>query len=227
MRASFPDRHHPTGFTLVETLVSIALGATILLATTQLFVDGRESFQVQQQWLSLHEQGRHALQFLTTELRRAGYPAGSFSGTALSATNNSGDNRSDSLTIRYQGAHDCAGSSARSILYALVDHSLRCDGNGGASPTPQTLSSQVGGLQFRFGADLDGDRSVDRYLDGDQVADWGQIRTVDIGLLLQSDQPARQQEDSNRYEIFGVTHGPYNDYRLRKIYRTTVQLRNQ
>lgn len=216
-----------SGFTLVETLVSIALGATILLATTQLFIEGRESFQYQQQWLSLHEQGRHALQFLTTELRKVGYPATGFSGTALVATNNSGENSSDTITIRYQGGEDCAGASATTIRYALEGGNLRCDGNGGASPTPQTLTSHLDGLQFRFGTDLDGDRSIDRYLDADQVTDWNQVRSIEVGLLLQSSGPARQQADDEIYSLFGVNHGPYGDYRLRKIYRTIVQLRSR
>jgi len=79
----------------------MALGFTILLTTTQLFIDHRLASQTQQQWLTLHEQGRHALQFLTTELRKAGYPAESFVGSALTAENSSGELNSDSITLSY------------------------------------------------------------------------------------------------------------------------------
>lgn len=220
-------RQDVAGFTLVELLVSIALGITILLATTRLFVDGRESFQYQQQWLELHERGRHAIQFLSAELRKTGYPATGFSGTPLSASNQSGENGSDSLTISYQGARDCAGSSASTIRYYMQEGTLRCDGNGGSSPTPQTLTSHIEGLQFRFGSDLDGDRSIDRYLTATTVSDWSAVHTIQVALLLRSQLPVRQESSSERYDLLGTIHGPYNDYYLRKIYRTTVQLRNQ
>lgn len=221
------QRECRVGFTLIELLVAIALGITILLATTRLFIDGRESFRYQQQWLELHERGRHATQFLSAELRRAGYPAGGFSGTPLSASNQSGENSSDSLTISYQGARDCAGSSSSTIRYYIEEGNLRCDGNGGSSPTPQTLTSHIEGLQLRFGSDLDNDLSIDRYLTANTVSNWGDVHTIQVALLLRSQLPVRQELDSESYSLFEVTHGPYNDHHLRKIYRTTVQLRNR
>ncbi len=222
-----PDnRQRKGGFTLVELLVAIALGITILLATTRLFVDGRESFQYQQQWLDLHERGRHAIQFLSAELRKAGYPAGEFSGTPLSAANQSGENGSDSLTLSYQGAKDCAGSSSSTIRYYMEAGTLRCDGNGGSSPTPQTLTSHIEGLQFRFGSDLDGDRSIDRYLAANSISDWSEVHTIQVALLLRSGLPVRQKPDLGSYTLFETVHGPYNDHYLRRIYRTTIQLRN-
>ncbi len=214
------------GFTLVELLVSITLGVTILLATTQLFSNSKESFQYEQQWLDLHERGRHLLQFFSAELKKIGHPAASFSGTALTASNNSGENSSDSLTISYQGAKDCAGSSSTTILYYVDDGNLRCDGNGSSSPTPQTLTSYIEGLQFRFGADLDGDNSIDRYLSANEISDWSTVNTIQVALLLRSQLPVRQIIDATSYDLLGVTHGPFNDNYLRKIYRTTTQLRN-
>ena len=215
------------GFTLVELLVSMALGFTILLTTTQLFIDHRLASQTQQQWLTLHEQGRHALQFLTTELRKAGYPAESFVGSALTAENSSGELNSDSIPLSYQNGLDCAGSSATSIRYYLQENTLRCDGNGSAYPSPQTLTSPIDGLQFRFGIDQDGDHSVDQYLNADQIADWESVRTVEVAILLRSESVARQQPDDTLYSLLDVDHGPYQDYYLRKIYQMTVQLRNR
>ena len=90
-----------TGFTLIELLISIALGVTILLATTRIFIDSRESFLVQQQWTLLHEKGRHAIQFLTTELQMAGYPKTTFSGTPLSGNCGNGDGGARARTVPY------------------------------------------------------------------------------------------------------------------------------
>lgn len=214
------------GFTLVELLVSIALGATLLLATIQLFVDGRESFQYQSEWRGLHERGRHLMQFFSTELRRVGYPRHSFSGTPLHGENSSGSAQSDALTLSYQGALDCAGSSATTIRYYLDETDLRCDGNGSSSPTPQTLSSDIDGLQFRYGIDSDADGSVDQILRADQVTEWSQVHSITVALLLRSELAVRQTIDSTIYPLLEVDYGPFDDYHLRRRYQTTVQLRN-
>ncbi len=219
-------RAHLRGFTLVELLISIALGATILLATTQLFVEGRDSFQYQSQWRELHERGRHLMQFFTAELRKAGYPKSTFSGTPLTATNNDGDSQSDTLTISYDNAADCAGSSSTTITYLLDGDDLRCNGNGDASPTPQTLTSYIEGLQFRYGVDTDTDGSIDRYLTADAVSDWEQVHTITIAVLLRSERAVRQEIDNATHTLLETDHGPFNDYYLRKSYQTTVQLRN-
>lgn len=216
-----------SGFTLVELLVSITLGITILLATTKLFIDSRESFQYEQQWLDLHERGRHLIQFLSAEFKKTGYPANSFSGTALSATNSSGEKSSDSITISYQGMKDCAGSASATVLYYLDASNLMCNGNGSSSPSPQTLTSYIDGLQFRFGSDLDEDGSIDRYLKASDISDWNRVKTIQVAILLRSQLPVRQTIDTNSYNLLGLTHGPFNDNYLRTIYHTTTQPRNR
>ncbi len=216
-----------TGFTLIELLISIALGVTILLATTRIFIDSRESFLVQQQWTLLHEKGRHAIQFLTTELQMAGYPKTTFSGTPLSGSEAGGPNQSDSLTLSYQGATDCAGSSTTTIRYYLDEESLRCDGNGSASPTPQSLTTPIDGLQFRYGVDSDGDGSINRYQRANQVSDWNQVLSVEFALLLRSELKLRQSTEPQSYDLLEISHGPFNDGYLRKVYGATVHLRNR
>lgn len=216
-----------TGFTLIELLVSIALGITILLATTQIFVDSRESYLAQQQWTLLHEKGRHAVQFMTAELRMAGYPKTTFSGTPISGSDSSGPAQSDAMTISYQGATDCAGSSTTTVRYYLDEESLRCDGNGSSSPTPQSLTTPVDGLQFRYGIDSDGDGSINRYQTADQISNWNQVKSVEFAILIRSELPARQGPDPQPYELLGISHGPFNDRYLRKVYSATVHLRNR
>lgn len=211
------------GFTLVELLISIALGAAILLATTQLFVEGRDSFQYQSQWRELHERGRHLMQFLTTELQRSGYPKEGFSGTALNGSDGDGVNSHDTLTIGYQDGEDCTGSSSDSTQYYMDENDLRCDGD---SASPQTLTSHIDGLQFRYGIDSDADGSLDRYLTASSITDWSQVKAVTVALLLRSEHEVRQEQDDAIHSLLETDYGPFNDYYLRKTYQATVQLRN-
>ncbi len=216
-----------TGFTLVELLIAISLGATLLVATTRLFVETRGSHQYHAEWQGLHERGRHLMQFLSSELKKAGYPKSSFSGFPIDGSNGDGESQSDSLTISYQDGEDCAGSSSTTITYYLDEADVRCNGNGDSSPTPQTLTSGVDGLQIRYGTDIDEDGSIDRYLDADAIDNWDQVHTVELAVLLRSDLAVRQESDQNIYPLLDVDHGPYSDHYLRRIYRQIVHLRNQ
>jgi type IV pilus assembly protein PilW len=166
------------------------------------------------------------MQFFNAELKKVGYPKTGFSGNPLSATNNSGENQSDTLTLSYQDGKDCAGSSAATIRYYLDSGDLRCDGNGSASPTPQSLASHVDGLQFRFGADLDSDGAIDHYLEAHEVSNWEQVHTITTAILLRSELAVRDSKDEATYPLLNSDYGPFNDYHLRKIYQITTQLRN-
>lgn len=214
------------GFTLIELLVSLTIGALVLVSTIEIFVHLRGSLQYQSEWHALQERGRHLLLFFQNELKKVDYPQGVTNSNALSATNGSGSN-SDTLTLSYEGARDCAGSRANTVQYALQQSDIRCDGNGGSSPTPQTLTSHVDGLQLRFGADTDSDGSVDRYWRADQVSNWSQVQSITIAALLRSEAAVRESIDENHYSLLEVEYGPFQDHYLRRIYQTTVQLRNR
>ena len=210
-----------TGFTLVELLVSLTLGATILLATSKLFIESRGSFRYAEQSQELHERGRHAMQFIRSELKKVGYTTQDPIESPIYASN-SGEN--SSLTISYEGGKDCTGSSSSTTKYEISGTNFRCDGS---NASPQTLSSHAYGLQINFGIDLDEDGSIDRYLTADQISSWDRVQSVEVALLLRSKQPARQTLDADEYNLLGVSYGPFNDYKLSRIYRSVIELRNR
>ncbi len=227
MRACARTQVRPqSGFTLPELLLSLTLGTTILLATTLLFIELRAGFVYQSQWRELHERGRHLMQFFTTQLHQAGYPKVGFIGNALMGSDGVPPAAHDTLVLSYQGIKDCAGSSSTTVEYYLSDDNLRCDGNGGASPSPQTLSNPVDGLQLRYGVDSDDSGSIDRYYNAAEVTDWEQVHSVTVAVLLRSEIEARESRDETTYSLLGTQYGPFDDRYLRKLYQNTVQLRN-
>lgn len=65
--------HATRGFTLVELMVAITIGLIILGAVAQIFVISRASYNLQDDLARLQENGRFSMNFITQDLRSAGY----------------------------------------------------------------------------------------------------------------------------------------------------------
>lgn len=61
------------GLTLVELMISLALSLLLGLALVQLFIGNKQTFRMQESSARLQENGRFALEFITRDMRVAGY----------------------------------------------------------------------------------------------------------------------------------------------------------
>jgi len=109
-----PQLSGEEGFTLLELMISMAIGTVIIVALTNTFVIQRRSYDMQQQVAAATQMARAAIDMMTREIQVAGYnPAGaSFDGVAYSAAqlqiqadlNGDGDTGDTDETIIY--SHD-------------------------------------------------------------------------------------------------------------------------
>lgn len=67
------QRRSEVGFTLVELLVAMLLGVTLLFGVTQLFNNGRESVRLQTAMASIQDGGRIAIELLSRDIRNADF----------------------------------------------------------------------------------------------------------------------------------------------------------
>ncbi len=88
------------GFTLVELMVAVTIGLIILAAVSQIFVTSRLSYKLEENLARVQENGRFGMEFLSRDLRMAGYAGcvnvnqalnASASYTAVNGLNNSGN----------------------------------------------------------------------------------------------------------------------------------------
>ena len=86
-------------------------------------------------------------------------------------------------------------------------------------------------LQIAYAEDTNGDRIADGYGSADTVANWNNIISVTLAMLIRSEENGTNV-DVNTYPLLtgvlgGPTLGPYNDRRQRMVFTTTVALRNR
>jgi|APLak6261669570_1056073.scaffolds.fasta_scaffold00084_7 type IV pilus assembly protein PilW len=65
--------HRQTGMTLVEIMIALLIGAFLLGGVLQIFINTRQSYRMQENLSRLQENGRFAMEFISRDLRMAGY----------------------------------------------------------------------------------------------------------------------------------------------------------
>lgn len=75
--AAYPARSRTivstAGFTLVELMVAVTIGLIIMAAVAQIFATSRLSYKLEENLARVQENGRFAMEFLSRDLRMAGY----------------------------------------------------------------------------------------------------------------------------------------------------------
>lgn len=72
-KLSVHDRSRQSGFSVVEVMVALVIGLIITVAVAQIFSSSHSTAQLDEGLARLQENGRFATDFLTNEIRQAGY----------------------------------------------------------------------------------------------------------------------------------------------------------
>lgn len=167
---------------------------------------------------------------------------------ALTGTNGTGTN-ADSITVRYQGSGspladgtvmDCQGnvikggdmSVARFYLATGANggSALFCDNTGTVGATNGTieLAAGVENMQVLYGEDTNADGAADRYVLPTVAGfQFDRVVSVRVAFLVRSTNEVATATNTNTYPLLDVTYNPVDDRRLRRVYLTTITLRNR
>lgn len=108
---------------------------------------------------------------------------------------------------------------------------FRLDAVNGTAPagaSREELVPNVENMQILYGVDTTGAQVPTQYLTADQVSNWNQVVSVRIGLLVQSDLGAVPlPAAAPSYNVLGTQVTVPQDTRLRRVFTTTIGLRNQ
>ncbi len=223
------DVQRNAGFTLVELMIAMAIGLLLMAGAIGMLSQFRDGHRFLDGFSEVQENGRFAVQFVSRDVRMAGFPADTFAGQAIIGTNDDGGNGSDSITVSLESGLDClgnavAGAPAVAInRYFIATNQLRCTGNG-AGGASAILVDEIQNMQILYGEDLDGDSRPNRYVTSVDVADWNAVVVVHLELLARSqDAIAREPEG---YFFDGIAYAA-SDRRIRRTFVTTVMLRDR
>ncbi len=97
--------------------------------------------------------------------------------------------------------------------------------DGGVLVT-QELVEGVENIQLYIGDDTDNDGIANIYRTADQIANWATVATVRIGLLVRTPDKAERDVDTKTYVVAGTLIGPMGDRYQRRVFTSTVDLRN-
>jgi type IV pilus assembly protein PilW len=224
------------GATLVELMVSMVVGLLIVMVASTMFLATRQTNRVQNDNALLQETGRYVLGTLGRELRMAGYrdytagvefPPGQ---PPLAMADDTGENESDEITVRYFGSDavgggadagvlDCLGNAvAANVLstnryyVAVVDPvgdpepALWCESSL-APGAPAVLVTGVESLQLLYGEDTDNDGSPNRYAPAG-VVNPDRVISVIVSVVVRGEQLTDPLGGTNAFNHFGAVYAP-------------------
>jgi type IV pilus assembly protein PilW len=257
MKRETGKRFVAAGFTMVEMMVAMALGLLLVLVIAQIFIGSKEAYNSIEEMSRLQENARFAVGQLGRVVRMASFmtdPLGNrvilfpAAARALDAVDGGGP-ASDQLTVRYQGSGapaadgtvlDCRGNQIKGGDLAVNRYYLAngangrtsffCDNTGTVGPAttgPIELVPNVENMQVLLGEDTNADFAADRYVTTAGVANLDNVVSVRIALLLTTNDFIATALDTNTYAILDATYDPVDDRRVRRVYSTTVTLRNR
>ncbi len=216
---------------MIELMIGMVLGLLMTGLVIQIFLSNRQTSRFAEAMSMIQEQGRFAVGVMSGEILMAGYRTNPLQPVAnpLQGANNTGVNNSDSFTVRYQlpVPVDCTGAAAGNPVvnvFAVVTSGttgrpiLTCNGI--------ELLDGVEGVQVLYGEDTDADGAANRYV-AVPPATMLNVVSMRVAVLLASDTLVSPDTAGRSYDLLGQVYGPFNDKRLRRVYSTTVKLRNR
>ncbi len=255
------------GLTLIELMVALVISLLILAGLFTVYKSNQRGNRLNEGLMRTQENGRFAVDFLSRDIRQAGFPASDsnvqkfmFDGSQndIAVTNN--PYKSDILALRHGAtglpSADCSGllpgqagfnadkNAITNGQTALDTYDVRDTGrlNNRGKPifalycNGNELAEGIQNMQVLYGVDTDFARDyiANQYvtstgvpdLDGDGKPDWFRVVSLRIALLSSSVDEQASAASSRTFKLLGKTLGPYADKEIRRVYTTTILVRN-
>ncbi len=254
------NRH--SGFTLIELLVAMMLGLFILAGMIQINLSSKKTYQISSYSSVLQDDLKNANYYLSLAARKTGFRSAPwmsnenafladliFAGAGQVVTGSDGATTlttadPDTLTIRYQGSgdgagtpdgvvSDCIGGTLDSgdlavVTFDVNQNTLRCTTNNETQGATQTeeLVDNIENMQVLYGIDTDGSSYANHYINAAAVTAWEDVVSIRIALLLKTTHEIYNFSDNKTITLNDITLPAPNDRFMRMQSVSTISLRN-
>lgn len=245
------------GMTLIELMISIVLGLLLVAVVIQIYVGTKATYNKQEDISRLQENGRVALYIIGRTTRISGFksnPGADYSTIFPAATRGiigtpGAAGSSDTLTIRFQGSGNGAGTADGSVVDCLgiakdsntmnynrlyiannattLRPGLFCDTSDDSTVNGTEIVSDIENMRLLYGGDPNGDGIADYYVPAGNVPNWDQVVSLRIGLVATTPNLINPQLDTATYDVLGISYDPTDDRRSRRLYSMIITLRNR
>lgn len=98
-----------------------------------------------------------------------------------------------------------------------------------AAMNAEELVEGIEALRFAYGEDTDStsDKVANIYRSASSVSDWSRVISVRVGLLAATTANVDPNTDTRIYTLANDSAGPYNDKKRRRVFNSTIKLRNR
>jgi len=228
-------KNKKSGFTLVEIMVSMVISSLVIAGVYGVYTIQQRSYTVQEQVTELQQRLRSAVDFMTRDMRMAGYnPDGACD--VNKETNGILTWTSDNFSFQY-----CENGEMNRIVYSMDGSDLvrtLTVGSAG-SGVPRKIAEGVDAIEFQYLAGNRASTAADpaKHAKYEPLAATAvkEIRLVRMSVLLRSSYPDPRQTDSTQYVPASGTAwtslnigsgNPPNDNFHRRLLVTSIELRN-
>ena len=231
------------GFTLIEMMISVLLGTILIAGVVNVFLSTKQSYRMGEGMTLMQSTGRATLDFLSRELQMAGFPQASAIESFIPAlTTDAGGNASDQMAVRYRATTDCLGNATPTYadgvqyarnLYFIQNDALFCRtlAEDGSTLVEAAIIPGVENMQLLYGEDTNSADSVTnatKYVTAGNVANWNNVVSVRLGVLVNSQSDIATSDDEVAYDLQRQTQiAAANDHMRRRAYSATVVVRNR
>jgi len=233
------------GMTLIEIMIAMLISLFIIGGVILIFTSSQQSYRLQENLSRMQENGRFAMAFLSRDIRTANYrkcfsdlvpPVIEGEPSAIAGSDNSGLNNSDSITVAQKNASCSAPDTTATIEYriqndvtgtAALFQSTDDDGDGPTASNTQALVEGIENMQILYGEDTDNDNTPNYYVPaGTTGLNMSQVVSVRVSLLIAS-LDDHLSSTPRAYSYNGALVDPAPDNRIRRVFTSTIALRNQ
>ncbi len=236
------------GFTLVEMMVAIVIGLLLIAGTLSVFLSTKQGYRMTSGMSLMQATGRATLDLLTREIMISGFPQEDVIDTFVSAlSSDGGGGSSDTFTVHYRATVDCLGNAAPVYAdgqqYAKNQYfvqvvagtsNLMCQPRAeddSAIGAAAVVVAGIENLQILYGEDndpTDGIPNATRYVTAGNVANWANLVSAKIGIVVNSQNVIATTNDTTSFSLIGQTANAAAGDRLRRrAYSTTTVIRNR
>jgi len=222
-------RSRQSGLSIVELMVALVLSLVVMFVTTSIYVSNKQTYRYLDQYSLVQENGRFAIYFLREHILKAGFPREVIDPFPTVPTDD------NTVIVQYRSGVDCLGTPIPPAPPALpvATSTLRVVGNQlvcTTAATPPVTGVLVDGIETMhvvYGEDTTGDDTANTYAIRTAVSDWNNVVSVRVALVAVGEPNSLDVAQSVTFNLNGNAYSPSADRTPRRVFKTTIPLRNR